>query len=314
MDQIAPGRGRRGVAEAYALLLLTTLFWGGHAVVGRMAVGQISPMLLTTMRWTLVLVILAVGFGRKLGRERAAIVAHWRTILLMGAFGFTAFNALFYVAAHYTTAVNIAIFQGSIPLLVLVGTVLVYGARITAFQVVGMMATLLGVLVVGTRGELGTLAAFRFNVGDLLIVLACVFYAGYTLALRDRPSMSGTALFGGLCCAAFASSLPLLAAEIAAGRAQWPTPKGWVVLVLVAIFPSFLAQVFFIRAVELIGPGRAGLFVNLVPVFGAALAVLVLSEPFAPYHLVSLGLVLGGILFAETAGALGSRRETAAPE
>lgn len=299
---------RRRAAEAYLLLTLTMLFWGGHAVVGRIAVGQISPMLLTALRWTIVLAVLGLGFGRRLAPELPAMRANWRTILVMGTFGFTGFNALFYVAAHHTTAVNMAIFQGSVPVIVLVGAYLLHGARIGSFQVVGVLATLVGVAVVGTRGHLATLAAFRFNIGDLMILLACVFYAGYTLALRNRPRLSGTGLFAGLCCAALLSALPLLGYEIVAGLVQLPTPTGWVVLLLVAIFPSFLAQIFFIRAVELVGPGRAGLFVNLVPVFGAALAVVILSEPFAPYHLVSLGLVLGGILLAETASALAKRR------
>ena len=86
---------------------------------------------------------------------------------------------------------------------------------------------------------------------------------------------------------------------MANGTAQWPTPKGWIVLLYVALLPSLLSQIFFIRGVELIGPARAGLFVNLVPVFGALLAVVLLGEPFAFYHALGLALVLGGIWLAE---------------
>ena len=75
-------------------------------------------------------------------------------------------------------------------------------------------------------------------------------------------------------------------------------------LLFIALFPSLLAQLGFMRGVQLIGPGRAGLFANLAPVFGALLAILILGEPFKLFHLGALLLVVGGILVAETAGRL----------
>jgi drug/metabolite transporter (DMT)-like permease len=111
--------------------------------------------------------------------------------------------------------------------------------------------------------------------------------------------VSGFVFFTAMAVVAFVTSLPLLLAEIAAGAVRWPTPRGWAVLLYVGLFPSLLAQIFFMRGVELIGPGRAGLFVNLVPVFGALLAVAILGEPFALYHAAGLVLVLGGIALAE---------------
>ncbi|MCC7346493.1 MAG: DMT family transporter, partial [Variibacter sp.] len=78
---------------------------------------------------------------------------------------------------------------------------------------------------------------------------------------------------------------------------------GWAALVFVGLFPSLIAQRAYMRGVELIGPGRAGLFVNLVPVFGSFLSVAVLGEAFGAHHALGLALVLGGILLAER-GAL----------
>jgi len=93
-----------------------------------------------------------------------------------------------------------------------------------------------------------------------------------------------------------------MAYEISSGTVIWPTLRGWLIILYVGLFPSFVSQILFMRGVELIGPGRAGLFVNLVPIFGALLAVLILGEPFAPYHAVGLALVLGGIWLAERQG------------
>jgi drug/metabolite transporter (DMT)-like permease len=290
------------LGRPYVLLTATATMWAGNAVAGRLAVGEVSPMALTTLRWLIAIAALAMIAGRQILAEAPALAPRWRYVVLMGALGYTAFNALFYLAAHHTTAVNMAIIQGSMPVLVLLGALAAFGTRIRAVQVVGMIVTLAGVALVATHGDLTTIMQVAFNVGDLWMIAAGVFYAGYTVFLRNRPDVSGMTLFAVLATVALATSLPLVGYEIATGTVQWPTPNGWLILVFIGLFPSFLAQVLFMRAVELIGPGRAGLFVNLVPVFGAFLAVLILGEPFHPYHAAALAFVLGGIFIAERIG------------
>jgi drug/metabolite transporter (DMT)-like permease len=264
---------------AYVLLTLTTLMWGGNAIAGRLAVGEISPMVLTCLRWVFVVAVMIPLVGRQVVAEWAKIRARWVFTILMGAFGFTAFNGLFYAAAHHTTAVNLTIFQGAIPVLVLLGTVLFFGARVIPLQILGMIVTILGVVLVSVKADLEILKTLSLNIGDVWMLIACVFYAGYTLGLRHRPNIPGLVFFAAMAMVAFISSLPLIGLEIARGTAQFPTPKGWLILLYVAVMPSLLSQLFYMRGVELIGPARAGLFVNLVPVFGALLAVLLLGEP-----------------------------------
>jgi drug/metabolite transporter (DMT)-like permease len=99
--------------------------------------------------------------------------------------------------------------------------------------------------------------------------------------------------------AALITSIPLLIAEIWRGEFVWPTATGYALLLYAALGPAFIAQLLYMRGVQLIGPGRAGVFVNLVPVFGALLAVALLGEPFAGYHLFALLLVVGGIAIAQ---------------
>jgi drug/metabolite transporter (DMT)-like permease len=286
-------------SRPYLLLALTALMWGGNAVAGRLAVGEISPMVLTALRWAVAVAVLAVVARRDLAAAWPALRPRWASLALFGTMGFTAFNALFYVAAHHTTAVNLGIIQGAIPVVVLLGAFLVYGTPIRSLQVVGVALTLVGVATVAARGDPRVLASLAVSPGDLYMLLASVLYAVYTLALRNRPPVSGLALFAAMAGAAAVSSLPLVAYEAAIGAAQWPTLKGWLILLYVGLFPSLLSQILFIRGVELIGPGRAGLFVNLVPVFAALLGVVILGEPFRWYHGLALALVLGGIWLAE---------------
>jgi drug/metabolite transporter (DMT)-like permease len=294
-------------SQPYLLLVLTTLGWGGNAVASRMAVGQISPMLMTAGRWALVLTVLALTCRRQIAENLPLLRRQWRSVLAMGATGFTAFNALNYVAAHYTTAVNLSIVQGGIPLLVLLGGLVLHRTPIRPAQMVGVGVALVGVVLVASGGRLETLARLQFNPGDLMMLAASVLYAGYTIALRTRGTATGLSaigLFFGLAVAAFLTSLPLLAIEAASGGLQAPTPKGWAILAYIGLIPSFIAHVFFIRSVALIGPARAGLFINLVPVFGALLAVLVLGEAFGLHQAIALALVLGGIAVAERRAAV----------
>lgn len=307
---------RRGAFSAiydqpYLLLTLTALAWSGNAVASRLAVGEISPMLLTAGRWSLVLAIVGVMGREAIARNAPRLRAQWRGILAMGACGFTAFNALFYLAGHLTSAINIALLQGSVPVIVMLGALALHRTPIRPGQGLGVLITLAGVLIVASHGDLAGLAQLRFNPGDLLMLIACVLYAGYTLALRGREGVSTIWFFAGLATAALVTALPLAAAELALGQAQWPTWRGWAILLYVALAPSFVAQLFYMRAVQLIGPSRAGLFVNLVPVFGPLLAVIVISEPFRPHHAAALALVLLGIALAETSARRAARHAAA---
>lgn len=286
-------------SNAFVLLTLTAIFWAGNAVAGRSAVGEVSPMLLTALRWLGVVVFLWGFMRHRFEADLPVIRRHLPFVLTMGTVGYTLFNALFYIAAHTTTAVNIGIIQGAIPVFVLAIAFLADKAPIKPLQMAGILVTMVGVAFIATKGDITHLLDLVFTQGDVLMVIACFFYAGYTVGLRRRPAVSGLGFFAVMATAAFVTSLPLVAVEMAMGQFQWPTPKGWLITLYIAVFPSFLSQLFFMRGVDLIGPGRAGIFVNLVPVFSAILAVLLLGEAFQTYHALALALVLGGIVLAE---------------
>ncbi len=290
---------RSAWANPLLLLVLTTLIWAGHSIVGRLAVGQIGPMTLTCMRWAAALVPILIAARPSLRRDWPALRARWLYLATMGAAGYTAFVALFYVAAHRTSALNLSIIQGAIPALVLIGARLFLGLRFTALQALGAMITMLGVAAIAAQGDPARLMALAFNSGDVMMVVAAVLYAGYTVGLRERPNVSGLSMLAAMAFAAFITSVPLMIWEMLSGGFVWPTAPGLLTLAYVALGPAFAAQVFFMRGVELIGPGRAGVFVNLVPVFGAIMAVALLGEPFAAYHVVALVLVVGGIAIAQ---------------
>jgi drug/metabolite transporter (DMT)-like permease len=283
------------------LLTLTAVFWAGNAVAGRLAVGHVSPMMLVILRWAVVLAVLWPIYGGQVRAHWGEVRPRLGRITLMAFLGFTAFNVLFYWAAHTTSAINIGILQGSIPVAVLMGAFLMHGTRARLVQIAGVLITSVGVLVVATQGAPLSVLEIGLNRGDLAMLAACLLYAFYTVALRDRPNMPGAAFFTLLALIAALTSVPAVAVEALVLGFAFPTWQGWLVILYVAIFPSCLAQLFYLRGVDLIGPGRAGVFVNLVPVFAAILAVTLIAEPFAAFHAVALALVIGGIWLAQRA-------------
>ena len=286
-------------ANPYFVLPAASLMWAGNSIAGRLAVGQITPMTLTFLRWFGVCVLMALFYRRPALAALPLLRGRWLWLIAMAMVGYTAFNVLLYAAAYRTSAVNLTMLQASIPVLVLIGAAVFFRTAITPLQCLGTVLTLIGVAVVACGGDIARLATFAFNRGDVFMLIACLFYAFYTLALRWRPDLPGLSLLAWFAAVAAASSLVLVAYEVASGGFFWPTWQGWLILAYATICPSLLSQVFYMRGVALIGPGRAGLFINLVPVFGALMAVFFLREPFDWADAGAAALVFGGIAVAE---------------
>ena len=196
------------------LLMLTALFWAGNAVAGRIAIDDVSPFLLSFLRWVILLIILWTLYWKDIKAAWPQLRDRWLYLTLMGGVGLAGFNLVFYKAAHYTTAVNIGILQGSIPLIVLLAAYLIYHSRITIVQLVGVLMGLAGVIMVAIGGVPGTVKDILFNRGDLMMAAACVLYAGYTVGLKSRPAVTGLVVFSVLCLPAALFSLPFAIFEI----------------------------------------------------------------------------------------------------
>ena len=292
----------RAYSSAPFLLFLATLGWGSNTIASRLAVGEISPMLLIFFRWGFVVVILLSLYWRQMIDEWPIIRPRLKWLLIMGGCGLSLFNAFFYIAAHSTTAVNLGIIQSTMPGMILLGSFMFFGDRINRLQFSGLLLTLLGVGVIVTQGSLEQLMQLTFNHGDLLMIFACSFYAMYTVGLKSRPKISGMVMLAYFSVAAFLMTIPLMIFESLIYGTVMPGVKGFAIVFYIAIVPSFLSQIFFMRGVDLIGPGSAGLYANLVPIFSAIMAVLLLSEDFALFHLAAMLLVFGGIGLFEYQG------------
>ena len=279
----------------HLFLTLASLFWGFNAIASRLAVDEISPMLLVSGRWLGVMIILSIICRHQLSLGFQVFKSNYKWMIVMGLCGFTTFNSLYYISAHHTVAINLGIVQSTMPAFIMIISMFWLKTRINLKQVTGLLITFIGVLIVISNGNLASLLRLKLNNGDLLLIVACIFYAIYAVGLRKRPEINDILLMTIFSYIAFLGSLPGLVIEITQYSFFFPTFKGLIILLVIIIFPSLLAQILFMKGVKIVGPSLSGLYTNLVPLFTSVLAIIVLDESFHIYHLISLIIIFLGI-------------------
>ena len=296
-------------ASPYLLLSLTSFFWSLNWVVGKAIVGHVSPLAFTFARWTVAIAVMMPFAWPQIRAHWPLIRRHWKTIVWLGFWGTGLHNAFAYFGMQYTTATNGVILNSSIPVMIIVLGWLVYRETITRVQALGVGISLAGILAIVTRGDVSMLASLSFNKGDLIVLAGMVFWAAYTVFLRMKPAeLPGLALLA--CCGTVGVALlfPLFAFEMLYldGKVEL-TPGTALAMLYVGVFPSFVGYIFWNRGVAEVGPNVAGLFVHLMPAFGALLAWFFLDERIYLFHIVGIVLILAGI-------ALSTRGHRAVPE
>ena len=279
----------------HLFLTLASLFWGFNAIASRLAIDEISPMSLVSGRWLGVMIILSIICRHQLSLGFQVFKSNYKWMIVMGLCGFTSFNSLYYISAHHTVAINLGIVQSTTPAFIMIISMFWLKTRINLKQVNGLLITFIGVSIVISNGNLASLLRLRLNNGDLLLIVACIFYAIYAVGLRKRPEINDVLLMTFFSYVAFIGSLPGLIIEITQYSFFFPTFKGLMILSVIIIFPSLLAQILFMKGVKIVGPALSGLYTNLVPIFTSLLAIIVLDEVFHIYHLISLIIIFLGI-------------------
>ncbi len=284
---------------AYALLLTATLAWGLNAVVGKLGVGHISPMIMTGLRWAIAAGVAVPFAWPYLVRDWPVIRRYPGRLAAYGVVGFACFNAAMYSALNHTAAVNVVIEQAGVPGVIFALNFLVLRQRVRTAQLAGFALTLAGVALIVTHGAPVRMLSLDLNRGDALMLVAILCYGGFTVALRAKPDLHHASFITVICAAAALGALPFVGLEYTQNAIIWPDATGWAVVVFAALGPGLIAQALFIHSNALIGANRAGVFFNLVPIFGTLFAVLLLGEQLAWFHIAALVLVLGGIALAE---------------
>lgn len=288
----------------YLLLAAAALFWGGNFVVGRAMSADIPPLALNFWRWFGALIILFPFTCGGLWRRRRIVMENWRILLALGVTGVGAFHSFVYIALISTTAVNGALFLATIPALIPAISFVLDREVLHWRQLLGIAASLLGVVTIISRADLGALMALSFNEGDLLMLIAAPFWALYSVLLKRRPAaLPPMTLLITIMCIGVVLLAPVYLWELNTIGGFAITVESVGSIAYLAVFASVIAYIFWNRGVSQVGASRAGPFMHLVPVFAAAMAVIFLGEALHLYHLIGVALIACGLMLANKSAA-----------
>lgn len=292
----------RPSASTLVLLTIPPLMWAGNAVVGRLIADLVPPLTLNFLRWAAALLLL-LPLAPRILRPDSPLWLQWRRYGLLGLLGIGCFNSLQYTALHTSTALNVTLVLATMPLWMLAVGRVFFGAAITRAQLLGVVLSIAGVVVVLSGGQWQQLAGWRPVPGDLFMLLAALLWAWYSWLLLPTPDdppelrndwaalLLAQVVFGVGWSAIFAG------AELTLGNASihW----GWpllIALAFVAIGPAVLAYRCWGLGVQRAGPAMAGIFFNLTPLFAAIFSTLFVGERPQLFHVLAFALIAGGIL------------------
>jgi drug/metabolite transporter (DMT)-like permease len=272
--------------------------WAFSMIVVKEVAGVVPPAALSFFRCLIAVVLLYFLCGRNLHAQLPLMRKHWKIIGLLGFCLFVGGNGMLFVGLQFTTAINAALINSAEPVTIVAVAWLMFRDRLTPIQWFGVGLSLAGVIYLIGRGKLETLLSFSLNIGDVFILISITTWAFYAVLLRKVPrELDRLNLVFGILVAGSVLVCPFWILENIYYK---PTPFGWDLAWATgfnAVFASILAMFWWNHAVEGLGPGRAGLFVHLIPVYTVFLAMWFLDEELYWFHAVGIGLIAAGIFF-----------------
>jgi drug/metabolite transporter (DMT)-like permease len=274
------------------------LCYASNHVIGRAVHTELPPLGLSFWRWFCgALVLLPVVAPRLIGLL-PRIIEDWRLFALLG-FLITGSTALVLVGLNFTSATNTSLINASQPTITALLCWLFLGERLRAVQWAGIALAAAGVTLIVLRGDWLHLAQLEFNGGDLLVLLAMFGFATYAINIRRIPrhyavteSLFVVIVFG------LPWLLPVYLLESAFYRPLPLSMESAVTVLVLALLVSVVGMLMWTRGNQLIGANRAAVYINLLPLFGAGLAVAFLGETIHSYHVAGGLLVGAGMLMA----------------
>ncbi len=299
-------RAHLSARKAYLLLIVPPLCWAGNFVVGRAIHADISPAALTFWRWAVAAGVLLPLAAADTWRARAVIRQQWPLLTMLALSGVVGFQFVVYQGLHSTTAINGVLIIATIPAVIPAFAYALDGERITARQGLGILVSTIGVATIVLRGDLAAAVALDVAAGDLWIASAVPMWALYSVLVRRRPeALSPLALLLAIVGIGLAVLAPAYAWELAARGSFAPTLAALAAIAYVGIAASVVAFWCWNRGIAGVGASKAGLYLHLMPVFAALLAVPFLGERLYAYHGFGMALVAAGLYLSSTAGGSG---------
>jgi drug/metabolite transporter (DMT)-like permease len=285
---------------AYIFLLFTTLFWSGNFIVGKAAsLYEIPPFTLNFYRWLFAWLILMPFTFKEIIEKKKYILDNIKLITALGITSITFFNSIVYYSLNFTNVINGVLMISVIPVMIIFFSWVFNIEKTNIYQITGVIFSLLGVAVIITKAELNILLDLDFNKGDLWMVVAMFSWAIYSVLLKKKKhKLSQISLLEMIITMGLIFLFPIYFIEMKMGYHVILNIPFALTLSYVVLFPSLISFLFWIKGIALIGANRSGIFLHLMPIFSALMAIIILKEKFMFFHLIGAALILIGILLS----------------
>jgi len=282
---------------AYLILILTTIFWSGNFIVGKAAsTFQIPPFSLNFYRWFFAGLILFPFTYKEILNKKKYILENIGFFIILGITSITIFNSIVYYSLYYTQVISGILMISTIPVWIIFISSILNIEKTNIFQIIGVIFSLTGVIFIITKADLDLIKNLDFNKGDLSMVVAMFSWAVYSALLKSKKyEISQFALLQVVIITGLIFLIPIYFIEMYLGHLIVLGKPFILTLTYVVLFPGLAAFFFWIKGISLIGANRAGIFLHLMPIFGAVMAMIIFDEKFMYYHIFGAIFIVAGI-------------------
>ena len=279
---------------AYILLILATLFWSGNFIVGKFAtLFQVPPLTLNFFRWVVVWLILMPFTFNEIFKKIDHVKKNWILISILGILTISTFNSVVYFSLNYTQVINAVLMLAAIPAAVMVLSSLFKIEKTNFFQLLGLFLSIIGILVIISKADIQRILSLSFNKGDLSMLICIFSWSLYsTLLKKKKLPFSQFTLIQLMATVGLIFLIPQYYYEHSVGLELNPSKGFYVILVYVVLFPAIAAYYCWQKAIQLIGPNRSSMFIQLMPLFSALMAIVIFNEKFQMYHFIGAGFIV----------------------
>ena len=282
---------------AYLFLVLAALFWSGNFIVGKFAtLFEVPPLTLNFFRWISVWFILIPFTYKEIYKNLPYIKNNWLVISFMGVITISTFNSVVYFALNYTQVINAVLMLAAIPAATIVLSSIMKIEKTNIFQVLGLLLSIIGIGSIISNGEMQKIISLSFNKGDLWMLVCVITWSLYsTLLKKHKFKLSQFTLIQLMVSVGVLFLIPQFFYEKSIGLEINFNKAFFLILFYVVIFPAIAAYYCWQKGIEIIGPNRSTMFIQLMPLFSAVMAIIIFKEKFELYHFAGATFILGGI-------------------
>ena len=283
--------------KAYFMLTLCAFFWSGNFIVGKFAtLYEVPPLTLNFLRWLIVWIILIPFTFRDILKNIKVIKKNFYSILLMSITSISIFNSVVYYSLNFTQVLNGALMISTIPVLIVFISFLFKTEKINFSQVLGLILSITGVLTIITRLDFTKLIHLDLNKGDLWLLVAMLSWAIYSTMLRThKTDLKYLSFISVIVSIGLIFLFPQFLLEINNHqiiRFNFPV---FLITTYVVLFAGLGSYVLWNKAVVIVGPNKAGIFLHLMPVFSSFMAIFLLNEKLMNFHIIGAIIIIIGI-------------------